>query len=59
MWKVQLVTRDGGLVGTVELPPFAVPPEVVCWGERFFKQTGPDTYTEVFCYFIPPQFEVK
>jgi hypothetical protein len=60
MTIAELVTRDLRLVVEQELPPFAVFPEVVMWGERFFQRASTRSespperirYVEVFCYII-------
>lgn len=52
MHKVKLLTNTFLFVAEVELPPFVIMPEVLIWGQRFFKQASEDTYTEVFAYAV-------
>jgi len=41
--RIELRTRDGGIVHDAEIPPFEPPPEVVSWGTRIFVHQGNDT----------------
>ena len=51
MVLVRLETSNGRFVGNVEVLPFLTAPEILLWGERFFKlhQKNPATYRECFC----------
>lgn len=59
--RTGLYTRDGGKVVDLDEPSVAAmaangqPPEVICWGSRFFRHdaTRPDElrYVEVLCWF--------
>lgn len=49
---VRLETEDGRFVGNVEVAPFLSAPEILMWGDRFFKlhQATPEAiYRECFC----------
>lgn len=61
MIKCNLLTSDRKHVASVEIPPFSSPPDIVVWGERFFKLDR-DTithvvpeYLEAFTFFVPAQ----
>ena len=34
--RITLKTKNGGFVRTAEIPPFALPPEIIMWGARMF-----------------------
>ena len=55
--KCQLLTSAKEFVAEVEIPPFNTPPDILVWGERFFKldqaTTRPE-YVEAFTYFVLP-----
>ena len=56
MQPVELHTREGGYVTTIEVPPFTKPPEVIIWGLRVFvldQEAG--KYREAFAYVVPLQ----
>lgn len=46
MKRVELRTRDGAFVAWVEIPTFALAPDVVIWNERAFTCLTPDAYRE-------------
>lgn len=54
-------TRDGGYVTSVEDPVALMmaaqgnPPEVICWGQRFFAHRKDMEYREVLCWYIVPR----
>lgn len=58
MRKIKLETSSGGHVGHSEIPPFTSPPDVLVWGERFFKmyadneEDGVWIYRECFTVFV-------
>jgi len=52
---VRLETRTGELVARVNVPKFAVPCDVLIWGERFFKRVLGDKYVEVSVYYVVPE----
>jgi hypothetical protein len=59
--KITLNALGGGLAGHCEILPFVERPSAVCWGTRFFFDTGADDddglpiYAEEFvAYAIPP-----
>ncbi len=63
-----LQTRDGGYVGTHNLPPFNPPAEAVVWGSRIFLATNERqidrdglvtvVYREGLAWFIPDWLEM-
>ena len=67
MHEVVLYTTDGEIVTTVLIPPFPPghEPDVIMWGERFFKRTdfigvGPQ-YRECFTIvaWTPDEWRIK
>lgn len=53
MRKVQLITGgDRGFVAEVDVPPFLTMPDVLIWGERYFKRESDDLYVEAFTYWV-------
>ena len=64
---IRLETADGGFVGWARLPPFNKAPDILVWGERFFRNRGafvkgpaakPEDphyvlYSEAFSFFLP------
>jgi hypothetical protein len=56
--KVKLCISSGEHVTDVMIPPFQSMPDIIVWGERFFKmhQVTPDyaEYREGFAYWVPP-----
>ncbi len=52
MIPVRLETADGALVAEEAVPPFLTPPEVVIWGQRFFRLYESGVYREAFTYHI-------
>lgn len=44
--EIKLLTRDGGYVTTVSVPPFNPPPEVIMWGSRVFVRQPGGHYAE-------------
>jgi hypothetical protein len=62
MHKVKLSTGDGRFVANVLIPPFKTMPEVLRWGDRYFKFVSESEYSEVFCIAVlieEPNNEVK
>jgi hypothetical protein len=55
--QAQLVGREGGHIVTVEMPPFAVLPEIIVWGTRHFQlktlRANDLVYVEVFAWAVP------
>jgi hypothetical protein len=54
--EIQLVTRDGKIVGNFQIPEKPRLPEVVIWQDRAFHLDEPNKipiYSEVFSYVIP------
>lgn len=51
--KIRLRTRDRSLVAHVEMMPYKMLPEVVMWGDRFFRHDAYEMlmpiYSEIFC----------
>jgi len=59
MIEVTLYTTGGHEVTTVQVPPFALPPEGILWGERTFFR-GPDgRYVEGLLWAAPEAFTVR
>jgi hypothetical protein len=71
---VRLETADRGFVGWARIPPFARAPDMLIWGERFFRNRGafmrgpaaaPDDpgnyllYTEAFIWHLGLEQVVK
>lgn len=54
--KVQLLTKTGGRVVNVDLPPFDTQPDVIIWGERFFRHDRGRSYVEAFTWVVPPDY---
>lgn len=52
--RARLETVKGEKVTDVEVPPFDPPPEILIWGQRFFKHHEGATYREAFAYWIAP-----
>jgi hypothetical protein len=50
MMPTVLLTRTGEPVTAIEVPPMEPPPEIVCWGSRFFVRNAAGEYREGFCY---------
>ncbi len=50
MVLVRLETSDGRFVANVEVLPFLTAPDVILWGQRYFKLhlLNPATYRECF-----------
>lgn len=53
--KPRLLTADGQLVRDAEMPPFQTLPDILIWGQRFFRRDGVTsegvpTYREGFTY---------
>lgn len=46
MTNTALLTRSGGFVVNVEVPPFIPPAEVVQWGSRIFVRNPAGEYRE-------------
>lgn len=46
MTPTALLTRDGRKVTSVAMPPFAIPPEVIAWGDRIFIRNDFGEYRE-------------
>jgi len=58
MTSVELFTRDGQFVALVPFFPYQIPPEAICWGNRFFFYHEDDQkYYEGFCHFVPPPIQ--
>lgn len=59
MVQVDLLTKDGGFVVKVQIPPFTPPAEVLQWGSRFFVYNKEDgKYYEGLCFFVISDLEV-
>lgn len=62
MRKIALYTRSGvgnpdSFVGKSVVPPFAVPPDILIFGQRFFryfstKEDHTDVYVEAFSFWL-------
>lgn len=58
MDEIVLRTRDGGYVAAVQDPVALMmiaqgnPPDVLCWGQRFFAHRKDTEYREVLVWFI-------
>jgi hypothetical protein len=66
MLEIRLETEDGRFVCVASIPPFLTLPEVVLWGQRFFKLASevPDAlpvYREAFtvAVVIPVSYEER
>lgn len=53
MEPIELHTRDGGYVTTVQVPTFSPPPDVIVWGQRMFMRGEDGKYREAFTYVVP------
>lgn len=54
MEPIELYTKDGGYVTTLQVPRFNSPAEVIIWGQRVFvpdREAG--RYREAFAYVVP------
>lgn len=60
--KIELYTRSGEFLAAAQIPEFAIPPDIVLWGERIFHsdfllvETSDDdsfAYSESCVYIIP------
>lgn len=59
METVDLLTRTGGFVASVEIPPFKSKPEALAWGERvFFWDEERAGWYEGYVYVVPPHYKV-
>lgn len=53
--EINLYTADGGFVAKETIPPFNTPPDVICWGQRFFMRADiAGRYVECFAYYVTP-----
>lgn len=48
---VELFTKSGGYVATVEILPFVETPDVLVWGERIFTRRDASSFVEAFSVF--------
>lgn len=53
MIAVKLLTRDGGFVVTVQVPPFNPFPKGIHWGARTFFYVNDTEYREDLLYVVP------
>lgn len=63
MTRIELLDADGDFLVAVLVPGMLVPPDVICWGLRYFTrrvdEAGAARYLEGFVYFVPPGGSVK
>ena len=52
MQTITLYTRDGREVTQVQIPHFALPVEILLWGERFFVRRDDGKYYEGVCWLV-------
>jgi len=54
MKSIELYTREGHYVTTIDVPDFPKPAEVIVWGLRFFVLDAEQgRYREAFAYLSP------
>jgi hypothetical protein len=58
MTRTRLLTRNGGAVVTVLVPPMTPPPEVIAWGSRLFVRTSEGEYREGIAWVATSNSEV-
>lgn len=44
--RIELLTNNGHRVAMVEIPPFAINPQVLLWGLRYFVRNANGEYRE-------------
>jgi len=56
MRPIELYTREGAYVTTVQVPDFKPPAEILVWGVRMFVLDAEHgKYREAFAYVVPLQ----
>lgn len=55
MPTIDLFTRDGDYVTTVDFLPYVHLPEAILWGSRFFIKRDDNKYYEGFVHYVVPK----